>query len=131
MSVPGTYTKARVIGDIDAIWEEDPEHVLVHADGRITRAMIGIIPDDQFPKIKQGYACAQCLVIFDRSFPENCPACNFPVRERQTAYLDKAYVGNMKTGPTTTLEEEQLIMQEMREREARRSGIWTPPGRFV
>jgi hypothetical protein len=131
MSIPATYTKARAIGDIDVIWEEDVENVLVHADGRVTRAMLGIIPDDQFPLLKQGYGCAQCFTRLDVPFPERCPTCNFPMRERQTAYIAKSFVGNVKTGPSTTLEDEKLIMQEMREREARRLGIWTPPGRVI
>lgn len=126
MSIPGTYARARAIGDLDVIWEEDTENVLVHSDGRITRAMLGIVPDDQFPLLTQGYACAQCFTRLDVAYPEHCPTCAFPMRERQSAYIAKAYVGNVKTGPSTTLEEEQLIMQEMRAREAARLGIWTP-----
>jgi hypothetical protein len=126
VSTPGTYARARAIGDLDVIWEEDVENVLVHADGRVTRAMLGIVPDDQFPLLQQGYACAACFTRLDVAFPEVCPTCNFPMRERQTAFIAKSFVGNVKTGPSTTLEDEQLIMQEMRAREAQKLGLWTP-----
>lgn len=131
MSVPGTYTKVRAIGDIEAIWEEDTQHVLLRPDGRTMTAMIAIIPEEDFPMLKQGYACAQCLTKVSISYPENCPTCNFPMREYQTEYIAKMYQGNRKTGPSTSLEDEKLIMQEMREREARELGIWTPPGTWM
>ena len=99
MSVPGTYAKARPIGDIDVIWEEDIENVLVHSDGRVTRAMLGIIPDDQFPLLKQGYGCAACFMRLDVAFPENCPTCNFPMRERQTAYMAEELRREREDGP--------------------------------
>ena len=130
MSIPGTYSKARPIGDLEVIWEEDTENVVVHDNGQTTRLMIGIIPLDKFPMLKQGYACAQCFTILNMAFPENCPTCNFPMKERQSEYLARNYVGNMRTGPTRTLEDEKLIMQEMRQREAQRLGIWTPPRRY-
>ena len=131
MSVPGTYTKARVIGDLDVIWEEDTENVLVHSDGRVTRAMLGIVPEDQFPLLKQGYGCAACFVRLDVPFPEALPDLQLPdagTADPRTSL--KNYIGNIKTGPSTTLEDEKLIMQEMREREARETGDLDAPRRL-
>lgn len=128
MSVPGTYSKARPTGRrIDVIWEPSTTHVIVHPDGRETDAMIAIIPEEDFPGLRQGYICAQCIEELDMAFPEHCPVCNFPMRDHQTEYIAKVYQGNVKTGPSTTLEDEKLRMQEMRAREAHALGIWTPP----
>jgi len=130
MSIPGTYTKVRAIGDIDAVWEESTTHILQYEDGRIVPAMVAIIDENDFPMLRQGYACAQCLTKVSIAYPENCPVCNFPIRDHQTEYIERMYQGNVKTGPSTTLEDEKLRMQEMRQREAQRLGIWTPPRRY-
>ena len=105
---------------IDVIWSRRTSRTSSSTlTGGSRERSCSIVPEEDFPMLRQGYVCAQCIEELDVAFPEHCPVCNFPMRERQTEYIAKAYVGNVKTGPSTTLEEEQLIMQEMREREAR------------
>ena len=81
--------------------------------------------------MQAGYICAVCITELDMAFPEHCPVCNFQMREKQTEHIATAYTGNVKTGPSTSLEDEKLIMQEMREREAREKGLWTPKGKWM
>ena len=128
MSVPGTYAKARPTGrriEIEII--EDTEHTMILYDGREVSPVIKVVPEEEFPAMRAGYICAQCIEELDRAFPENCPVCNFPMRDHQAEYLGRMYVGNRQIGPSTTLADEALTMQEMRERQARELGIWTPP----
>lgn len=131
MSVPGTYKRARPTGrriEIEVV--EDHEHTMILYDGREVSPTVKIVPEEELARMRAGYVCAQCIEELDMAFPEHCPVCNFPMREHQAEFLGRMYVGNRQVGPSSTLADERLRMQEMRQREAQRLGIWTPPRRY-
>lgn len=132
MKVAGTYTRARPTGRrIPIELVESTEHTMILYDGREVSPMIKVIPEEELPAMRAGYICAQCIEELDMAFPEHCPVCNFPMRELQAEYLGRMYVGNKQVGPSTTLADEALHMQELRQRQARELGIWTPPGTWM
>lgn len=81
-------------------------------------------------RMRAGYICCKCFEALDAPFPDNCPVCKFPMRDRQTEALSRDYLGEIRMGPSTTLDEEREIMNEMREMEReqtlRRLGITIP-----
>ena len=60
------------------IWEEDAENVLVHADGRVTRAMLCIVPDDKFPMHAAGLRLRAVLHHAGRGVPGALPDVQLP-----------------------------------------------------
>jgi len=107
--------------------DEDPDHVTVRAGGQLARAPLVALEEYDMNRLKAGYICIQCLEDLDISLPTQCPICKFPMAERQQEKLMKEYVGNVRVGPSTTLEEEREIMIELRKKEAVDAGrMWTP-----
>jgi hypothetical protein len=54
----------------------------------------------------------------DTAFPDECKVCHFPMREHQAAEFAKDYRGEIRFGPSTTIDEEYEIAEEMIQREA-------------
>jgi hypothetical protein len=108
------------------------EHkVIVRSDGRTQQASTVAIEPESFERMRSGYMCPLCYEDQEPPFPDACHFCGFAMRDRQAEALSEHYIGNIHIGPSTTLEDEKLIMQEMREREARELGLWTPPGTWI
>jgi hypothetical protein len=100
---------------------ESQGDVLVFNDGRPPRpaGRVGLEDADDFGRMRAGYICARCFEDLDTPFPDECPVCKFPMRERQSQLIAERYQGTDWVGPSTSLDEERAIMNEMRERAAR------------
>lgn len=96
----------------------DPEAVTVFPDGRVMQKTTFGLTREQVERIRAGYTCIKCLEDFDTAYPDECSVCHFPMRERQQEEFAKDFRGEIRYGPSTTLDEERGIMNEMREREA-------------
>lgn len=62
--------------------------------------------EDDLERVRLGYVCLKCLEPHEVPFPERCSNDNFPMRELQPILFEKLYVGEVKLGPQTTLQEE-------------------------
>lgn len=96
----------------------DPESYMVMPDGRAMQRTVLGLTEEQVSRIRQGYICIKCYEELDTAFPDECPVCHFPMRERQSEEFAKDFRGDIRFGPSTTLDEERGIMNELREREA-------------
>jgi len=109
--------------------DNDPEHVVVRRDEsrpEAKAAALIALEDYDFHRMRAGYVCVNCLEDLDTAFPDECPVCRFPMATRQSERIAKEFVGTTHVGPSTTLEDERLIMQEMRARRLRETrGIET------
>jgi hypothetical protein len=86
-------------------------------------------------RLRLGYLCIACMQPHEVPFPTRCahPQCMFPIERYQVEVFEHLYVGPIRIGPQTTLEEEQERMKEeyarmKRERDGR-SSIWLPGDR--
>lgn len=96
----------------------DPEAVTVMPDGRVFQRTVHGFTEEQIARMRAGYTCVKCYEDHDTAFPDQCSVCKFPMREKQTEEFAKDFRGSIAFGPSTTLDEERGIMNEMREREA-------------
>lgn len=96
----------------------DPESVMIMPDGRVMQRTVVGLSREQVERMRAGYICVKCFEDLDTAFPEHCPVCKFPMREHQAAEFAKDFRGEIAFGPSTTLDEERGIMNELREREA-------------
>ncbi len=87
-------------------------------DGRKLQKTVFGLTEEQVGRIKAGYVCIKCLEDHDAPFPDNCAVCSFPMRERQTEEFRKDFRGNIRFGPSTTIEEEYAIAEEKLQRDA-------------
>lgn len=87
-------------------------------DGRNIATPLFGLTEEQVERIRQGYICIKCLEAYDSAFPDECSVCHFPMKTKQIEEFGKTYRGEIAFGPSTTLEEEAGIMQEMREKES-------------
>jgi len=108
--------------------EVSEDELIVFEDGRPPRAPVHMAFDPyDVGRMQAGYVCLQCKEDLDTAFPDVCPVCGYRMAARQAEDFAKEFRGTTHVGPTTTLEEEREIMQELRRREAVDSGeIWTP-----
>lgn len=105
---------------ISTEWTDtDPDAYTAMPDGRMMERTIFGLTEDQVGRIRAGYTCVKCLEDHVNAFPDFCSVCRFPMREKQTEEFAKDYRGSIRFGPSTSLDEERGIMNEMREREAR------------
>lgn len=108
----------------------DIEAVTVMPDGRVFQRTVFGLTEEQVGRIRAGYTCVKCLEDYTSPFPDHCIVCKFPMRERQMEEFAKDFRGEIKFGPSTTLDEERGIMNEMRERERhdrlRKAGVILP-----
>lgn len=100
--------------------EPDPDHLLVSSDGTVREHHNLILSEDMSGQVQSGYRCIQCLEPFEEAWPERCPACKFAVRDKQAQRFGQEYVGNIRVGPSTSIEDELAIAEEMVEREERK-----------
>lgn len=97
---------------------DEPGETLIYDDGRPPQiaATVALEDPEDMERMRAGYVCAQCFEDLDTAFPDHCPVCGFAMRDEQAAFIAKRFVGDVWVGPSTTLEDEQAIMLEMRER---------------
>lgn len=66
--------------------------------GRLLRSTRITFDRESTERIRSGYACAKCLEPFEQAWPERCPVCGAPIRERQLEYFTKEYAGFEQLG---------------------------------
>ena len=106
--------------------EEDEDYVQLHSDGSWRAAPKIIHSKETIGAMRAGYVCAKCWENHDRPFPEQCNACRFPMKDRQSEYLAKAYQGEIQMGPSASLEDELAAMEELEKRKAREATVSAP-----
>lgn len=101
----------------------DTEAVMVMPDGRrMQKTNIGHTRET-IEAMRAGYICVKCMERFSSPFPDECSVCHFPMRDHQLEEFAKDFRGETRFGPSTSLDEERGIMNEMREREAHERAI--------
>jgi hypothetical protein len=96
----------------------DTEAIMVMPDGRrMHKTNIGHTRET-IEAMRAGYVCVKCFERFAVPFPDECSVCRFPMRDHQMEEFAKDFRGETRFGPSTSLDEERGIMNEMREREA-------------
>lgn len=86
-----------------------------------------VVSDEALAECRAGYRCIGCMEKFrgadglPEAWPERCPVCFYPVRERQAFELGPEQRGEVRVGPQTS-DADELERLDM-ERERR---IWTP-----
>lgn len=100
---------------------EPVDQVITLPDGREFVMYAPALSAEDIERARQGYVCLKCLEVFERPWPEKCHVCGAPIRAEQVAYLAREFGGEVRLGPSTTLEEElaQLPEREKEERDAR------------
>jgi hypothetical protein len=114
--------------------EIDDEHYVVNRRGEIRQDVRIYVDEHDMGRIRGGYACAKCYEVQDKPFPEKCSVCKFPMRDRQSEFIAKGYRGNIRVGPSTSIEDEYAFMDEwaeiqrrnQRDPATRPSQIWLP-----
>lgn len=114
--------------------EEDTEHYLVRADGEIRRNFLAFYTEHDTGRIREGYCCLNCgtsQVDHGAPFPEKCWVCGFRMQDKQREWFAKAWQGTIRVGPSTTIDEELAIAEEMEQRKEREQtasapSIWVP-----
>ena len=96
----------------------DTDSFTVMPDGRRMERHVFGLTEEQVERIKAGYTCVKCLEDFDSAFPDACTVCGFPMREHQTEEFAKDFRGGIRFGPTTSIDEEYDIAEEILQRDA-------------
>jgi hypothetical protein len=96
--------------------EHDEGYVEIRTDGTVRRAARVILEPDDVGRMQAGYVCAKCWEPHATPFPEKCRLCGFHMSDRQSEFLAKAYQGNERVGPSTSLEDELALLDEVEER---------------
>lgn len=100
--------------------EPDPEHVLVSADGSMRDHFNLTYTEEDKERIRLGYCCINCgesQVGHDAPFPEACWVCGFQMKDKQAQRFAMEFRGSVRIGPSTSLEEELALMEELAERQ--------------
>lgn len=129
MNKPTPREPIRIIGA-----EVDEENLVVNRNGEIRHDAMVIIHPEDMGKLRAGYYCARCYEPQDKPFPKECWLCKFPMSDKQSEFIAKGYRGNVRVGPSSSVEDEMAFMQEWQEREdmkrrdeiTRPSQIWLP-----
>ena len=106
--------------------EQDEDHVLLLRNGDVRAAHnITFAPDD-VGRMQAGYVCVQCYETQDEPFPKACWVCQFPMADRQMEVFAKSFKGNVRVGPSTSMEDELGAIQELEDRQKREASISVP-----
>ncbi len=121
-----SFTGRAIIPDyIDA----DTETVRTFRDGRVMESNLFMVSEEVNGRIMAGYTCGTCLEDYDAPL-DQCRICGSGM-----GAADIEHRGRIKAGPSTTLDEERSIMNEMREKEswerAQRLGIVKPTPNII
>ena len=110
--------------------EHDTKAYDVKANGEVMRGIDWTLRPDDVNRIKQGYACLNCLEPFET--PKrlgNCPVCGYDLAG--LVYdLEQNDRGGVHVGPATTLhdEVERVTEESARKRHNKNSQIVVPRG---
>lgn len=103
---------------IPSYTDVDTESYTRLPDGRLMEATVFGLTEEQVERIRVGYICIKCLEAHDAAFPDFCAVCRFPMRTKQIEEFTKTYRGEIKFGPSTTIDEEYDIAEETIQRDA-------------
>lgn len=106
----------RPVIPLDVSYEGD---VLIRADGEVREAPELTFRPEDVERMKAGYICARCYEELDAPFPDECPVCEFPMREKQMQFFNERFQGDVWVGPRSSIEDELAAMNEIRERRER------------
>lgn len=96
----------------------DVDAYTVMPDGRLMQRTVFGLTAEQVERVRQGYICIKCLEAHDAAFPDRCAVCKFPMRAHQAEEFAKDFRGEIRFGPSTTIDEEYDIAEEMIQKEA-------------
>lgn len=96
------------------IHPHDSELILLE-DGRVQRQNVVVYDRESTERIRHGRACAKCMEPFEEAWPERCPVCGAPIRERQAEYFHREFAVLEDNRPS--LEEEIDGIRERAEAE--------------
>lgn len=98
--------------------EPDPDHILIRSDGTVAEHFNQIMSEDMAGQIRDGYRCINCLEPFlDGAWPEECPVCEYRVKARQAERFGLEFQGSVRVGPSTSIDDELAIAEEMVQRQ--------------
>lgn len=100
--------------------EPDPDHVLVSSDGSMREHVNMIYSAEDIGRIRTGYCCIHCgesQVDHGAPFPASCWVCGFQMRDKQAQRFAKEFVGEIRVGPSTSIDEELAVAEELVERQ--------------
>lgn len=95
--------------------EHDEGYVEIRSDGTVRRAARIILEPDDVGRMRAGYVCARCWEPHSAPFPKECKLCGFHMSDKQSEFLAKAYKGNERVGPSTSLDDELALLEETEE----------------
>lgn len=84
-------------------------------DGRVMRQVELVLAAETIERMRLGQLCGKCLEPFEHAWPERCPVCGAPVREKQAEFFAREYGGLVPIGPSVSLETERLRLREFEE----------------
>lgn len=99
--------------------EPDPDHVIVQADGTVREHQNRMYSAHDVGRIRAGYCCINCgesQVDHGAPFPEKCWVCGYLMRDRQLQRFGMEFIGDVRVGPSTSLEDELAVAEELYER---------------
>lgn len=97
--------------------ELDTENVVINSAGEVRQDYRVILKEEDVGRMKAGYVCARCLETQERPFPKQCWICKFPMSDRQSEFIAKAYQGSVRVGPSTSLADELAALDEWEEQQ--------------
>ena len=106
--------------------EQDEGHILIKRNGEQRAAYSVTLAPEDIGRIKAGYVCARCYEAQDEPFPKACWVCQFPMADRQMEFLAKAYQGDKRIGPSTSMQDELAALELLEERQKRERSISAP-----
>ncbi|HKB39854.1 MAG TPA: hypothetical protein VKD72_25690 [Gemmataceae bacterium] len=81
--------------------------------GRLVRTTRLVFDRESTERIRHGYACAKCLAVFERPWPEKCRDCGAPIRALQAEYFLREYDPTpMHLGSRINLDDELASLHE-------------------
>jgi hypothetical protein len=93
--------------------EHQPTQVIHLPDGRTLGDVMFVLSEEDKERLRLGRVCIKCFEPFERAWPERCPVCGAPVREKQAEFFHQEVVDKpLQLGPKTTLEEERAGLEE-------------------
>jgi hypothetical protein len=112
--------------------ENDPAR-LVMEGGRVMHDVLLTVDSETMERMSQGWVCAYCTEPLAQSFPEFCNFCRFPVRDQQTEYITRRYVGDVRIGSKIKVADEverldELVAYEKRTGIALPDSVWNGKG---
>lgn len=100
-----------------AIEEQEHEGIWL-PDGRVQGNVRLVVDGETIERMRLGYMCVKCLEPFEVAWPERCPICGAPIRDKQAEFFAEEF-GGKEPIKGFSLADERERMHEQIEREAR------------